>query len=154
MRVILPGSYDPITVGHLEIIKRASKKYDEVFAVVFINPDKSYRYTAKERVEMLSLATAEIQNVTVDFSPGRVVDYMREHRIDKIVKGYRNAADLEYERRQAEYNEANGGYETELIKCEEEFAGVSSTLARRAIELGEPLDKILPPAVAQFVKKH
>ena len=154
MKVIIPGSYDPITLGHLEIIKLAAKKYEEVYVTAFINPDKKYRYTTEERLQMLRLATADIPGVTVDAYPGRVVDYMRELGIEKIVKGYRNDTDLEYERRQAEYNLSEGGYETELILCQDELSQVSSTLARERIALGEPLDEILPPAVIEFIKNH
>lgn len=154
MKVILPGSYDPVTLGHLEIIRYAAKAYGEVYVTVFINPEKSYRFTLNERIEMLRLATADIPNVTVDSYPGRVVDYMSERGIEKIVKGYRNDADLEYERVQAEYNKREGGYETELIPAGAEFATVSSTLAREKLDCGAQLDKILPSAVIEFLKKH
>ena len=154
MRVILPGSYDPITLGHLEIIRQASEKHEEVFAVAFINPNKKYRFTAEERVKMLSLATEGLSNVRVGYSSGRVVDYMRERGIEKIVKGYRNEHDLEYERAQADYNKKHGGYETELIKCPKEMENISSTLAKEAIDCHKELCGILPPAVIEFIKKH
>ena len=154
MKVILPGSYDPITLGHLEIIKRAAEKYDEVLVVAFVNPEKKYRFSEEDRLAMLKLATADIKNVTVDFSPGRVVDYMSEHKVDKIVKGYRSDSDLDYEKVQAEYNLKNGGYETEFIRSESDFSSISSTAAREAIERGLPLDELLPQSVAQFIKIH
>ncbi len=154
MKVILPGSYDPVTLGHLEIIKRAAQKYDELFVTVFINPEKNYRFTPSERVEMLRLATKDIPSVTVDYYPGRVVDYMRLHGIEKIVKGYRNDTDLEYEKRQAEYNLKEGGFETELIPSGEDFSNISSTLAREKIDCSAELCEILPSAVIEFIKKH
>ena len=154
MRVILPGSYDPITVGHLDIIRRASKTFDEVYVVVFINPDKKYTFSVSERIEMISLSVADLKNVKVDFSPGYVVDYMRENRIDKIVKGYRNQTDLEYEKKQAEYNKKHGGYETELWKCDPTFEHISSTEARMAIAKGEDLSSFLSAQVIEFIKKH
>ena len=154
MKVILPGSYDPVTLGHLDLIKRASERFSEVFAVVFINPEKKYRFSAEERVRMLALATEGIDNVRVDFSDGLVVDYMRSNGIDKIIKGYRNEADIAYEKKQAEYNLLHGGYETELWECKDGFECISSTAARRAIDEKKDLDDILPPKVAQFVKKH
>ena len=110
MKVILPGSYDPITLGHLDLIRRAAEIYSEVYVVAFINPEKSYTFTEEERRRMLALATEDIKGVRVDFSSGRVVDYMKSHGIERIVKGYRNDVDLEYERRQAEYNLKFGGY--------------------------------------------
>lgn len=154
MKVILPGSYDPITLGHLEIIKRAAKEFDEVFVTVFINPDKEYMFSTGDRVKMIALATEDIPNVTVDSSDGYVVDYMREHGIDKIIKGYRNEGDLEYERRQAKFNLERGGYETELWLCEDAFSEISSTKARRLIEEDGNLSALLPEKVISFVRKH
>lgn len=150
----MPGSYDPVTLGHLEMIEEAAKKYDEVFVVAFINPDKNYMFSIEDRVKMLMLATDHIDNVLVSYSTGFVVDYMRDHGIEKIVKGYRDAGDIEYERKQAEYNFKHGGYETELVQCRDEMKNISSTLARKAIEGGQPLDKFLPESVIEFIKSH
>lgn len=151
MKVILPGSYDPVTLGHLDIIRRARERYAEVFAVAFINPGKKYLFTPEERLRMLRLATEELDGVTVDYSEGRVVDYMREHGIERIVKGYRNERDLEYERAQAEYNLAHGGYETELVEASDEYGDLSSTLARERIKGGGSLEGILPEKVISFI---
>ncbi len=152
MKVILPGSYDPVTLGHLEIIKAAKERYEEIFVVAFINPDKKYFFSEEERLDMLRLATADIDNVTVDFSFGRVVDYMKEKGIERIVKGYRNETDLAYERIQEEYNFTHGGYETELIPCSDDYREISSTLARELIEKGEDVGKVLPEAVIEYLK--
>jgi pantetheine-phosphate adenylyltransferase len=154
MRVILPGSYDPITLGHLEVIKKASETYGEVFVTVFINPQKKYMYSIADRVKMISLATEDLKNVRVGASDGYVVDYMKEHGIDKIVKGYRNDTDLEYERCQVKYNFEKGGYETELWKCDGSFADISSTRARELIENGGELSEILPKKVIAFIRNH
>ena len=152
MSVILPGSYDPVTLGHLDIIKRAVEKYGEAYAVIFVNPDKKYTFSLDDRVRMLMLATDELDGVLVSYSNGRVVDYMREHDIDKIVKGYRNDKDLEYERIQAEYNKRHGGYDTELLLCREGLEFISSTEARRRIESGEDLSDVLPESVIAYIK--
>lgn len=152
--VILPGSYDPVTNGHLEIIKRAALTFDEVYVVVFINPKKKYTFTTEERVSMLMLATEELDNVLVSYSDGLVIDYMREHGIEKIVKGYRNEQDLAWEREQAEFNLINGGYETELWLCRNEMKEVSSTEARRLIREGGDLSAILPEAVINYIKSR
>ncbi len=154
MSVILPGSYDPVTLGHLELIKRAAKTYDEVYAVIFTNPDKTYTFSLEERVKMLILATDEYDNVLVSYSNGLVIDYMREHGIEKIIKGYRNDTDLEYEKRQAEWNLEMGGFETELWQAEDSERGISSTLAREKIKNGEDLSGILPEKVISFIEKH
>ena len=152
--VIIPGSYDPVTLGHLSVIKRASEIYEEVYAVAFINPDKKYTFSLDDRVKMLMLATDELDNVLVSYSTGLVIDYMRDHEIDLIIKGYRNDGDLEYERRQAEWNLAHGGYETELWQADPELEGISSTLARERIADGEPTDGILPKKVADFIRNR
>ncbi|MBR7116522.1 MAG: pantetheine-phosphate adenylyltransferase [Clostridia bacterium] len=152
MSVILPGSYDPVTEGHLDIIRRATEKYGESYAVVFINPDKSYTFSLEDRVAMLMLATEDIENCIVSFSTGRVVDYMRDHGIEKIVKGYRNDSDLEYERAQADYNLKHGGYDTEFMLSREKLSGISSTLARERIAKGESLEGILPESVIRYIK--
>ncbi|MBQ7356666.1 MAG: pantetheine-phosphate adenylyltransferase [Clostridia bacterium] len=154
MKVILPGSYDPVTLGHLDIIKRAAGEYDEVFVVAFVNPKKKYRFSVEDRVAMLMLATEELDNVLVSYSDGRVVDYMREHGIEKIVKGYRTEADLPWEREQAEYNKKHGGYETELWKCREGLENVSSTLAREKLSTGDDCENILPKPVIDYIKSQ
>ena len=154
MKVILPGSYDPVTLGHLELIKRAAREHSEVFAVIFVNPEKKYLFSESERLDMLLLAVKDIPNVKADCSCGYVVDYMREHGIEKIIKGYRNEADIQYEKVQAEYNFAHGGYETELYKCDEKYEEISSTLARKAISEGKELDKILPDEVIGYLKER
>ena len=151
--VILPGSYDPITLGHLAIIERAAMEYDEVYVVAFVNPSKKYTFSVDEKVAMLMLATDHLPNVLVSYSDGLVIDYMRDHGIDKIVKGYRNETDLEYEKIQAEWNKAHGGYDTELWLCESEKSGISSTLARKMIADGDDLSEILPLSVIEYIKK-
>ena len=151
MSVILPGSYDPVTRGHLEIIKRCAEREDEVYAVIFINENKKYRFSLEDRVRMLTLATEGLENVLVSYSLGRVVDYMREHSIERIVKGYRNDADLEWERYQADYNMKHGGYETELILTDEKYINVSSTLVREKLKNGESLDGLVHESVKKYI---
>ena len=149
--VILPGSYDPVTVGHLDIIRRAAEKFDEVYVVAFVNPKKKYRFSVEERVKMLILATDDLDNVIVSYSDGLVIDYMRDHGIEMIVKGYRSDADLPWEREQAEWNLIHGGYETELWKCREGFEEVSSTAVRTALADGEEIAELVPSSVAEYI---
>ena len=151
MSVILPGSYDPVTKGHLDVIRRAAAQYDEVYVVVFTNPSKNYMFSVEDRVRMLSIVTDDLDNVLVSYSNGLVIDYMTDHEISKIIKGYRNEQDLEWERQQAEWNWEHGRYETELWKCPEELEGVSSTRAREAIKNGEPLN-MLDERVAEYIR--
>ena len=151
MKVIVPGSYDPVTVGHLDIIRRAAEKYEEVYAVIFVNPAKTYRFSIEDRARMLALATEELDNVLVSHSSGLVIDYMREHGVQRIVKGYRNDVDLEYERAQAEWNKSHGGYDTELLPCDPDLSEVSSTRVRAALDKGESAEDILPPSVKAYI---
>ena len=151
MSVIMPGSYDPVTVGHAEMIRRVAEREDEVYAVIFTNPNKEYMFSLDDRVAMLMLATEDLDNVFVSYSLGYVVDYMREHDIDRIVKGYRTEADLPWEREQAEYNLKHGGYETELVKCDEKYTHISSTLVRERIKRGESLDGLTPESVKEYI---
>lgn len=151
MSVILPGSYDPVTKGHLDIIRRAAEMYDEVFVVAFSNPNKTYTFSVEDRVRMLMIATDDLDNVMVSYSNGLVIDYMTDHEIDKIIKGYRTEADLAWEREQAEWNYTHGRYETELWKCTDGMENISSTVARAAIANGEALD-MLPEKVAEYIR--
>jgi pantetheine-phosphate adenylyltransferase len=151
MSVIIPGSYDPVTKGHLDVIRRAAEIYDEVYVVAFTNPNKIYTFSVEDRVRMLMIATDDLDNVMVSYSNGLVIDYMTDHEISKIIKGYRNESDLEWEREQAEWNYKHGRYETELLKCSDGLENVSSTAARAAIENGEPLN-MLPERVAEYIK--
>lgn len=153
MSVILPGSYDPVTLGHLDIIRRVAECEDEVYVVVFINPEKEYMFSIEDRVAMLMIALDDLENCIVSYSVGRVVDYMREHGIERIVKGYRNEIDYEYEMRQAEYNKHHGGYETELIPAREEYLDFSSTRLRAALEAGEDISALTHPAVVEYIKQ-
>ena len=151
MKAILPGSYDPVTLGHQEIIKRAAEEFEEVYVVAFVNPNKKYKFSVDDRVAMLMLAAEEYDNVLVSYSDGLVIDYMREHDIDVIVKGYRTEADLPWEKEQAEYNKKHGGYDTELWKCDAEYEHISSTAVRDALDRGEDISDIVPTAVKKYI---
>lgn len=151
MSVIMPGSYDPVTLGHVEMIRRVAEKEDEVYVVIFTNPSKTYSFSLEDRVAMLMLATEDLDNVIVSYSLGYVVDYMRDHEIDRIVKGYRNDTDLKWEKEQATYNLEHGGYETELILCDKKYEHISSTLVREKIKNGEDVSDLLHPSVIKYL---
>ena len=147
MRALMPGSYDPITAGHLAVIEAAAATYDEVTVAVFINPKKTYLFTEAERLELLRLATAHLSNVTVDFSDGMVADYARGGGYDAIVKGIRNEIDRAYEEKMAEYNLAHSGVPTVLLPASSGMLSVSSTAVREALSAGAPIDALVPGSI-------
>ena len=152
--VLIPGSYDPVTVGHLDLIRRAAAEYREVYAVVFVNPKKTCLFSLSERMRMLTLAAEDLENVLVSESDGLVIDYMRDHGIDYILKGYRGEEDLRWEREQAAWNSAHGGYETILLPCAEGLRAVSSTEVRRRLAAGEDISGLVPEKVLPLLQKR
>ena len=94
---VCPGSFDPITVGHVDIIKRAAKMFDRVIVVVMVNPKKTYSFTPEERVSLVRAATADLENIEVDYSDGLLAEYAREKGASVIIKGLRAMSDFEYE---------------------------------------------------------
>lgn len=152
---LVPGSFDPITVGHLSVIRRAAAQYDEVVVAVMINDAKTYRYSIEERAEMVRLAVADIPHVRVLWDTGRLVDLFDRVGADVIVKGVRNNKDRSYEEEMASYNRTcNPRAVTVLLDAEEELADVSSTLARELLEGGKSPAAILPPAVLEYLKRE
>ena len=147
MRALMPGSYDPVTSGHLAVIEAAAETYDEVTVAVFINPKKEGLFTYAERVELLRLATAHLSNVRVDFSDGMVADYAKAGGYDAIVKGIRNEIDRAYEEKMAEYNLAHSGVPTVLLPAAGGMLSVSSTAVREALAAGAPIDALIPASI-------
>lgn len=152
MRVLMPGSYDPCTRGHLALIERAAATYAKVTVAVFINPKKQGLFSYEERVELLRLATAHLENVDVVFSDGMVADYAKDGGYGAIVKGIRNETDRAYEEQMAAYNRERGGVPTVLLSATEALAEVSSTAVRQALAEGGDLSLLLPTAILDQVR--
>ncbi len=150
---IVPGSFDPITLGHLDIIRRAAELCEEVVVAVMINSEKQYMFTLDERRELAELATEELECVRVVSSDGMLFALANELTADAIIKGVRNRADREYELMMASYNSAHCNAETVLLDADSTLTEVSSTEARRLIESGEGLETILSASVAERIKK-
>ena len=132
--VLLPGSYDPMTLGHLDVIKRASETYERVYAALLINPAKKYLFSREDRIKIAELSCAELENVTVVFSEGYTADLARDLGCSAIVKGIRNQKDLEYEQGMARFNEERvPGLKTEFLTAGEGFEQISSTLVRQLL---------------------
>ena len=159
MKALLPGSYDPCTVGHIAIAELCASMFEEVTVAVFINPDKKGLFSYEERLEFLRLALAHLPNVTVAFSDGMVADYAAAGGYHRIVKGVRNETDRAYEAEMAAYNFTRGGVLTELITAKDEMCEVSSTAVREALQAGRGLAGLVPAAaeaaiLAAFQKKQ
>lgn len=151
---IVPGSFDPITYGHLDIIKRASELYDRVYVAVMINVEKKYLFELEEREEIARSAVMDIDNVTVVSSSGMLWKLAEKLCADAIVKGYRNQTDYNYEMNMAEYNSKyNPKAKTVLLKASDGLRGVSSTVVRENILNGNALDQYLPPLACETLKE-
>ena len=151
--VMITGSFDPITLGHMDIIRRSAEIFEGVAVVMFINPEKEYTFTLEERHEMMKAALKDIKGVRVDYSEGMVIDYAASHGIKTVVRGVRNSEDLEYEKRMAKFNKEKGGIETVLLIAEDTLAEISSTKAREMIKKGVPLEEIMPKEILEMAKR-
>jgi len=146
-RVVCPGSFDPVTNGHLDIISRASAVYDEVVVAVVLNPSKIPMFTADERVEMLRDVLKERPNVTVDRFEGLIVDFCRANDISAIVKGLRAVSDFDYEMQMAQMNYSQAGVETMFVTTNPLYAFLSSSLVKEFAKYGGDVSGLAPELV-------
>ncbi|MBQ9784044.1 MAG: pantetheine-phosphate adenylyltransferase [Clostridia bacterium] len=143
---IIPGSFDPMTLGHLDVVADAAARYDDVVVAVMINPAKRYCFDMKTRVLIARRTVAAYPNVRVIADRGMLIDLFDKLRADVVCKGYRNAEDYEYEMRMAEWNRAhNPRFRTELIRAREGHELISSTEVRRMMESGEGFEALVHP---------
>lgn len=150
MHVLFAGSFDPVTVGHERLVRRAAALFDRVTVGVFHNVDKQDFFLPQERAEMLRAAFAGMENVDVCVSDGYVADYCAAHGIDALVRGLRTAADLPGERAGEHYNRTHG-METLFLLSEEGVADVSSTEVRRRMERGEKWQDLVPAGARERI---
>lgn len=147
-RAIYPGSFDPVTCGHLDIIKRASRIFDELYVVVFENVGKSPLFTAEERVEMLVEACKGMENVRVSCSSGLLVDFARKHGIQVIIKGLRAVSDFDYEFKMALMNKKLAPeVDTLFMMTSVEYLFLSSSLVKETVSYGGCVEGLVPPNV-------
>lgn len=143
---IIPGSFDPMTLGHLDVVADVAARYDDVVVAVMINPAKRYCFDMKTRVLIARRSVAAYPNVRVIADRGMLIDLFDKLKADAVCKGYRNAADYEYEMRMAEWNQAhNPRFRTELIPAREGHEMISSTEVRRMLDAGESFDELVHP---------
>jgi pantetheine-phosphate adenylyltransferase len=151
-RALCPGSFDPVTNGHLDIIGRACKLYDEVVVAVLINPTKSGLFSVPERMELLREATGNFGNVIVESFGGLLVDFCRQRDIAVIVKGLRAVSDFDYELQMAQMNHSLAGIETLFMTTNPEFSFLSSSLVKEVAKYGGDVSGLVPDNVLQGLK--
>jgi pantetheine-phosphate adenylyltransferase len=146
-RCVCPGSFDPVTNGHLDVVERASRLYDEVTVAVLVNTTKSGLFEVHERIEMLEEATAGLGNVTVDSFQGLLVDYCRERDIPVVVKGLRAVSDFDYELQMSQMNNRLTGLETLFVATNPEYSFLSSSLVKEVAKWGGDVTGLVPEPV-------
>ena len=150
-RCVCPGSFDPVTNGHLDIIGRASALYDEVTVAVLVNKAKSGLLSVEERMELLRETTAGYGNLVIAAFDGLLVDFCRDHDIPVIVKGLRAVSDFDYELQMAQMNHSLAGLETLFMATNPEYSFLSSTLVKEVATFGGDVSHLLPPPVLRLL---
>lgn len=152
---ICPGSFDPITKGHVDIIERTSKLFDKVYAVVMVNPSKTPTFTTEERVDMIKKCTAHLDNVEAESFEGLIADYAKQKDAHTLVKGLRAVTDFEYEFQQALTNKKlNSELETLFMVTNQEYMYLSSTIVRQIAEFGGDIGQFVPHEIKdELIKK-
>lgn len=147
---VCPGSFDPITNGHLDIVTRASRHFDEVVILVTGNPTKtSGLFSIDERVELIREVIAHLPNVRVDSWGGLLVDYTSAHHITALVKGLRSSLDYEYELPMAQMNRRLTGVDTYFLLTDEKYGYISSSLTKEVAKFGGDVTGLVPEAVRE-----
>jgi pantetheine-phosphate adenylyltransferase len=146
-RAVCPGSFDPVTLGHLDIIGRASLLYDEVVVAVGINASKKRMFTFEERTDMLREATSTYDNVRVDSFDGLIVDFCKSNGIQVIVKGLRAISDFDYELQMAQMNHGLQGVETMFMTTNPLYSFLSSSLVKEVATYGGDVSGLVPGTV-------
>ncbi len=146
-RVVCPGSFDPVTNGHLDIIGRASRLYDEVVVAVLINITKKSLFTVAERIEMLREVTSQYGNVRVDSFHGLLVDFCEVNGISAVVKGLRAISDFDYELQMAQMNYSMAKVETMFMTTNPLYSFLSSSLIREVAKYGGDVSGLVPEQV-------
>jgi pantetheine-phosphate adenylyltransferase len=146
---VYPGTFDPITLGHLDIIRRGASLFDRLIVAVAENPDKASLFSREERLAMVRRAAKGIKGVVVDSYEGLTVEYVRKHGASVILRGLRQHSDFEYEYQLALANRTISGVETLFVMADEKTAFISSHLVREVARLGGDVSRFVPPGVAK-----
>ena len=150
--VVCPGSFDPVTNGHMDIVERASNLFDEVTVAVLVNETKQGLFTIEERLDMLREVTAKFDNVKVDFFKGLLVDFCAEHDITAIVKGLRAVSDFDYELQMAQMNSSLTDVDTIFIPTTPEYCFLASSLVKEVAKHGGDVSGLVPELVFERLR--
>ena len=151
---VCPGSFDPPTNGHIDVIERAARHFGEVLVAVTANPSKKPLFSLGERIEMLSGALSHLDNVAISSFDGLLVDFARAHAATVIVKGLRAASDFEYELQMAQMNQVlHPGLDTIFMAATPSWAFVSSSLVKEVARLGGSADDLVPEGVSEALRR-
>jgi pantetheine-phosphate adenylyltransferase len=154
IRAVFPGSFDPITNGHLDVIERGRILFDELIIAVGTSPIKNALFTPEERVEMIKEILAGTPRVHIEAFDGLMVDFARRKKADVILRGIRSLTDFQYEFRLAMTNRAVAGIETVFIMASAEYGFTSSTLIREVALLGGDVSNLIPKAVNERLRER
>lgn len=150
--VICPGSFDPVTLGHLDIISRASKMFDKVIVAVSVNLAKTPAFTIEERINMLKKVTADLPNVEIDGLTGLLANYAKSKNATALVKGLRAVSDFEYEFQMSLMNKKlNNDLETIFLTTSSEYMYLSSNIVRQVASLGGDISNFVPPEISEEI---
>jgi pantetheine-phosphate adenylyltransferase len=151
-KAIYPGSFDPVTNGHLDVIERAAKLFDHVVVGVLSNRSKNPMFSAEERVMLIEDAVKSMSNVTVEHFEGLLVDYVRQHEIDVIIKGLRAISDFEAEFQMAAMNRRLGeGMETVFLMTDIHYSYLSSSLVKEVFRFNGDIRGLVPDHVLEYM---
>lgn len=149
-KAVCPGSFDPVTNGHVDIFARAAKSFDEVIVLVTANPNKqSGLFTIEERMDMIRQATNHIPNITVDTWGGLLVDYTTANKVGALVKGLRSSLDYDYELPMAQMNRHLSGVNTFFLMTDEKYGYISSSLCKEVAKYGGDVSGLVPDHVVK-----
>jgi len=144
---VCPGSFDPVTLGHIDIFERAAAQFDEVVVAILVNPNKKGMFSLDERIELITEATTHLPNLRVESGQGLTVDFVKERGLTAIVKGLRTGTDFEYELQMAQMNRHIAGVDTFFIATTPQYSFVSSSLAKEVAMMGGDVSALLPDVV-------
>lgn len=151
---VCPGTFDPITNGHLDIVRRSLQFFDSIIVAVALNPSKAPLFDAKERLEMIVEATRELEHVEVEVFDGLLVEYLKRKDAHAIIRGLRAVSDFEYELQMAMMNRnLNPGVETLFLMPSVEYSFLTSTIIKNVASYGGSIDGLVPPSAAQRLRR-